>query len=81
MVIGGENMSQRKLRNLAANSTVLDWKEHLILGVTALGIGLGFMIAWNTQLNQAQACAFMLFMIIEGAIIASVAMRAGRRGS
>lgn len=74
-------MSQRKLSKLAANSAVLDWKEHLILGMTALGIGLGFMIAWNNQLNPAQVCAFMLFMIIEGAIISSVAMRAGRRGS
>jgi hypothetical protein len=73
-------MRQRKRIKLASTSTVLDWKEHLILGATALGIGLGFMIAWNNQLNQAQVCAFMLFMIIEGAIISSVALRAGRRG-
>jgi hypothetical protein len=73
-------MSRRNLSN-QSNSAVLDWKEHWILGITALGIGLGFMIAWNTQLNPAQVCAFMLFMIIEGAIVASVAMRAGRRSN
>jgi hypothetical protein len=71
-------MSRRKLSN-QSNSAALDWKEHSILGITTLGIGLGFMIAWTNQLNPAQVCAFMLFMIIEGAIIASVAMRAGRR--